>query len=176
MIYPDNSRNFSTRNYTGEFLASGDRTHNFRSLIQYRWSSGEGPRIFGVNVLQNTVASMTYTAQSGTPYTYITDFSLKDAVYNRRYPIETNVDLNFSKNIVLGSTNIVLGIRVMNLFENKLLTPPANSATLNDWVQRGVTIADAGSDPTRVDHVVASYAAYRNIPRQVFFTLGAGFN
>ncbi len=176
MIYPDNSRNYSTRNYTGEFLASWDRTHNFRSLVQYRWAAGEGPRIFGADILQNAVASMTYTAQSGTPYTYITDFSLKDAVYNRRYPIETNVDLNFSKNIVMGSVNIVMGIRVMNLFENKILTPPANSTALYDWVQRGVTIADAGSDPSRVDHIVASYAAYRNIPRQVFFTLGVGFN
>jgi hypothetical protein len=176
MIYPDNSRNFATANYTGEFLASWDRTHNFRSLVQYRWGAGEGPRLFGADVLQNSVVSMTYTAQSGTPYTYITDFSLKDAVYNRRYPLETNVDMNFSKNISLGSANIVLGVRVMNVFDNKLLTPPSNSTSLNDWVQRGVTIADPGSNPARVDHVVASYAAYRNIPRQIFFTIGAGFN
>ncbi|MCX6137736.1 MAG: carboxypeptidase-like regulatory domain-containing protein [Ignavibacteriales bacterium] len=176
MVYPDNSRNFSTRNYTGEFIASSDRTHNFRGLLQYRWAAGEGFRIFGVNLIQNSVVGMTYTAQSGTPYTYITDFSLRDAVYNRRYPIESNVDVNFSKSVEMGTIKMLIGIRVMNLFENKWLTPPANSTDLNDWVQRGVTVADPGTDPTRIDYVVASYAAYRNIPRQVFFTLGVGFN
>ena len=176
IIYPDNSRNFSTRNYTGEFISPWDRTHNFRGLVQYRWANGEGLELIGVKLLQNAVVSMTYTAQSGTPYTYITDFSLRDAVYNRRYPLESNVDLNFSKSIETGPAKILIGIRVMNLFDNKWLTPPANASDLNDWVQRGVTIADPASDPTRIDYVVASYAAYRNIPRQIFFTLGVGFN
>jgi hypothetical protein len=39
-----------------------------------------------------------------------------------------------------------------------------------------VTIADPADDPSRRNYLVASYAAYRNIPRQVFFTLGIGFN
>ena len=175
-VYPDNSRNYSTRNYTGEFLAPWDRTHNFRALVQYAWQKGEGMRIFGVRPLENSIVSFTYTAQSGTPYTYITDFSLRDAVYNRRYPLESNVDLNFTKTIDLDKQRIIVGIRVMNFFDNKLLTPPANNEDLNAWVQKGVTIADPADNPLRRDYVVASYAAFRNIPRQIFFTLGIGFN
>jgi hypothetical protein len=175
-FYPDGTRDYSTRNYSGEFLAYNDRTHNLRGLVQYRWANGEGMDLFGIKPLQNSNISMTYTAQSGMPYTYITDRSNKDAVYNRRYPIESSVDLNFTKSIETGSARFLIGIRVMNLFDNKWLTPPANAADLSDWVQRGVTIADPSTDPTRVDYVVASYAAYRNLPRQVFFTVGVGFN
>ena len=133
-------------------------------------------RIFGVRPVENSIVSFTYTAQSGTPYTYITDFSLRDAVYNRRYPLESNVDLNFTKTIDLDKQRIIVGIRVMNFFDNKLLTPPANNEDLNAWVQKGVTIADPADNPLRRDYVVASYAAFRNIPRQIFFTLGIGFN
>jgi len=175
-IFPDDSRNFSTRSFTGEFLASWDRTHNLRGLVQYRWADGEGIDLLGVRPLQNSIISMTYTAQSGTPYTYITDFSLRDVVYNRRYPIESSVDLNFSKSIETGVAKILVGVRVMNLFDNQWVTPPANARDLADWVQRGVTIADPSTDPSRIDYVVASYAAYRNLPRQIFFTLGIGFN
>ncbi len=175
-VYPDNSRNYSTRNYTGEFLAPWDRTHNFRALVQYAWGSEEGMGIFGVRPLENSVLSLTYTAQSGTPYTYITDFSLRDAVYNRRYPLESSVDLNLVKTIQINSSRILLGVRVMNLFENKWLTPPSTSEDINAWVQKGITVADPANDPLRRNYIVAPYAAYRNIPRQVFFTLGVGFN
>ena len=64
----------------------------------------------------------------------------------------------------------------MNLFDNMWLTPLSTNEDLNAWVQRGVTIADAADDPLRRNYVVASYAAYRNIPRQVFFTLGISLN
>jgi hypothetical protein len=175
-VYPDNSRNYSTRNYTGEFLAPWDRTHNFRALVQYAWGQGEGFRLAGIQPLENSILSVTYTAQSGTPFTYITDFSLRDAVYNRRYPLESNVDMNFVKTIDIAKQKIILGIRVMNLFNNKWLTPPSNTEDINDWVQRGVTIADPANNPLRRNYVVASYAAFRNIPRQIFFTLGIGFN
>ena len=175
-VYPDNSRNYSTRNYTGEFIAPWDRTHNFRALVQYSWKKGEGGGFLGIRPMENSTLSFTYTAQSGTPYTYITDFSLRDAVYNRRYPLESSVDLNFVKTIDIDKQRIILGIRVMNLFDNKWLTPPANTEDLNAWVQKGVTIADPADNPLRRDYVVASYAAFRNIPRQIFFTLGIGFN
>jgi hypothetical protein len=175
-VYPDDSRNYSTRNYTGEFLAPWDRTHNFRALVQYIWRRGEGFELLGIRPLENSVLSFTYTAQSGTPYTYITDFSLRDAVNNRRYPLESKVDLSFTKTIEIDLTRILLGVRVMNVFDNRWLTPPSTNEDINDWVQRGVTIADAADNPLRRNHVVASYAAYRNIPRQVFFTLGIGLN
>ena len=174
--YPDNSRNYATKDYTGEFLAPWDRTHNFRALVQYAWAKGEGIAIFGIRPLENSVVSSTYTAQSGTPYTYTTDFSLRDAINNRRYPIESTVDLNFVKTIDFEKQRLIVGIRIMNLFDNKWLTPPTNKEDITAWVQKGVTIADPADNPLRTNYVVASYAAFRNIPRQVFFTLGIGFN
>jgi hypothetical protein len=43
------------------------------------------------------------------------------------------------------------------------------------WVEEGTTIADAGTDANRLSYIVAPFKAYRNIPRQVFFTFGFGF-
>ncbi len=175
-VYPDNTRGYSSRDYTGEFLASWDRTHNFRGLLQYYWGKNEGLSIFGFKPFENSVVSMTYTAQSGIPFTYRTDFTLKDVVYNRRYPLESSVDVNFIKNIEISNYKIILGIRIMNLFDNKWLTPMSTKDDINNWVQNGITMADAGNDPKRLSYVVSPYEAYRNIPRQIFFTIGVGFN
>lgn len=175
-IYPDNTRGYTARNFTGEFTASWDRTHNLRALVQYYWKKDGGPILFGIPILENTVASMTYTAQSGTPYTYIDEFALRDVVFNRRYPIETNVDINVIKTIDISGYKMVVGIRVMNLFNNKWITPMSTSDDIRNWVENGVTMADPGNDPSRLSYVVAPYAAYRNIPRQIFFTFGFGLN
>ncbi len=122
---------------------------------------------------------MTYTAQSGTPFTYVTDFTLRDVVYNRRYPIESSVDLNVTKEIMLSDIKLILGLRVMNLFDNKWITPMSTSDDVRLWVEDGITIADAGvaerGDPSRLSYITAPYRIYRNIPRQIFFTLGIGF-
>lgn len=179
IVYPDDTRGYSTRDYTGEFLAPWDRTHNFRALVQYFFREDEGFSIFGVNPLENLIVSMTYTAQSGTPFTYVTDFTLRDVVYNRRYPIESSVDLNVTKEIMLSDIKLILGLRVMNLFDNKWITPMSTSDDVRLWVEDGITIADAGvaerGDPSRLSYITAPYRIYRNIPRQIFFTLGIGF-
>jgi outer membrane receptor protein involved in Fe transport len=173
-VYPDNTRGYSERNFTGEFIAPWDRTHNFRALVQYFWKENEGFEIFTIRPLSNSVISFTYSAQSGTPYTYVTEFTLKDVVYNRRYPLESGVDLNFTKNITVNDFRFIMGIRVMNLFDNKWITPMSTSEDIKQWVDNGITIADPGTDPTRWSYLVAPYAAYRNLPRQIFFTLGVG--
>lgn len=175
IIYPDDTRGYSTRNFTGEFLASWDRTHNLRALVQYFFNPGEGPELFGVKVLANSVFSLTYTAQSGIPFTYVTDFDLRDVVYNRRYPIESMVDFNFIKNIEFDNYKLILGLRIMNLFDNKWITPMSTNDDIKLWVEEGVTMADPGNDPTRFSYLVAPYRAFSNIPRQVMFTLGVGF-
>ncbi|MBI9071055.1 MAG: TonB-dependent receptor [Melioribacteraceae bacterium] len=175
-IYPDDSREFSERTFTGEFIASWDRTHNLRGLLQYSVSEGEGFELWGFKPFENSVFSFTYSAQSGIPYTYITEFSqVKDVVRNKRYPIESNADFNFTKDIRIDDVKVIFGVRVMNLFDNKWLTPMSQSEDIRNWVEDGITVADAGNDPGRLAYAVAPYTAYRNIPRQVFFTLGIGF-
>jgi hypothetical protein len=175
IVYPDDTRGYSTRNFTGEFLASWDRTHNFRTLVQYFFEPNGGPEILGIKPFANTVLSMTYTAQSGIPYTYVTDFDLRDVVYNRRYPIESNVDVNIIKNFDFDGYKIILGVRVMNLFDNKWITPMSTNDDIRLWVEEGVTMADPGLDPTRFSYLIAPYRAFSNLPRQVYFTLGFGF-
>jgi hypothetical protein len=174
-VYPDNAPAFEARNFTGEFLSSNDRTHAFRGVLQYALAGGEGPDLFGARVFENTVLSMTYTAQSGTPFTYRGTFDLKDAVNNRRYPLEQAVDLNATKSIDMNGLRLLLGLRVMNLFDNRWLTPMDVDDDINRWVQEGLTVADAGNAPNRLSYVVAQYRAYRNIPRQFYFTLGVSF-
>ncbi len=174
IIYPDDTRGYSTRDYTGEFIASWDRTHNFRALIQYFTENDGGFELLGFKPFENSVFSLSYIAQSGVPFTYITDFDLKDIRYNRRYPIETRVDANFSKDIYFGDIKLLVGIRVMNLFDNKWLTPMSTNDDIGLWVEDGITIDKPGNDPLRLSHVVAPYRTYSNIPRQIFFTLGVG--
>ncbi|MBP9122896.1 MAG: TonB-dependent receptor [Ignavibacteriaceae bacterium] len=175
VIYPTASAAAESRDYTGEFLSGNDRTHNFRALLQYNWGTGEGPELFGINILENSSLSFTYSVQSGIPFTYRTSFDLKDVVNNRRYPLESMFDLNFMKHVVLeGGYRIVVGLRVMNLFENKWLTPVSNN-DLIDWVDYGTTIDQPGTDPTRISYISSFYKAYRNVPRQVYFTVGFGF-
>lgn len=175
VIYPDNTRSYELRNFTGEFISASDRTHNFRGLVQYTIREGEGPELLGIKPLSNTIISMTYTAQSGTPFTYRTTFDLKDVVNNRRYPLESSVDLNAVKTFNLFGYRIIAGVRVMNLFDNRWLTPMDTDDDRRNWVEQGITVADPGNDPLRLSTIVAPYRAYRNIPRQVFFSLGIGF-
>ncbi|MBN2572045.1 MAG: outer membrane beta-barrel protein, partial [Ignavibacteriales bacterium] len=175
-VYPDGTRGYATRDYTGEFLASWDRTHNIRALVQYFIKEDEGPEIFGTKIFENMIISMTYTAQSGNPFTYVTEYALQqDVRFNRRYPIETNVDLSINKDLNIGDVRLIFGLRVMNLFDNKVLTPLADTQEITDWVENNITYSDPGNDPTRLGYLVAPYRTYLNIPRQVFFTLGVGF-
>ncbi|MFH0989361.1 MAG: carboxypeptidase-like regulatory domain-containing protein [bacterium] len=175
LIYPDNTRNYELRNFTGEFISGSDRTHNFRALLQYAVKPGEGWVLFGMKPFENSVVSITYTAQSGTPFTYRTTFDLKDIINNRKYPLESSMDMNATKTMKVGGYQIILGVRVMNVLNNKWLTPMDTDDDRRNWVEYGITLEDPGNDPLRLSHVVAPYRAYRNLPRQIFFTLGVGF-
>lgn len=174
-IYPENTRS-ERRNFTGEFLSGSDRTHSFRALIQYLVKSGEGFRVFGIHPLENSVMSLTYSAQTGLPFTYITAFELSDIINNRRYPLESVFDFSFNKDIDFAGTRLLLGLRVMNLFNNKWLTPLSGS-DLNYWVERGITMDNPAdkSETELTSYRIAAFKTYKNIPRQVFFSLGVGF-
>lgn len=172
---PENTRDLSTRNFAREELAGWDRTHNFRALLQYFVDSDGGFEIFGINPFSNSVFSLTYTAQSGLPFTHRTDFDIIDVLNNRRYPLESMVDFSFNKDILIDNIKIVLGLRIMNLFDNKWLTPFSTSDDINLWINKGITLDMPGNDPTRFSYLVAPYRAYLNIPRQIFFTFGVGF-
>lgn len=179
IIYPDYSRSFAVRGQTGEFLSPYDRTHNFRGIVQYLLREDEGLELFGVKIFENSIFSLTYSARSGLPYTYVTEFDqLQDVVYNRRYPLESNFDFSFTKDVTFDNYKFIFAVRIMNLFDNKWLTPMESSAESDiraDWIRKGVTIDNPADDPDRKFYQLYSYRAYRNIPRQIYFTLGFGF-
>ncbi len=175
-IYPGDDNRNNLRSTTNEVIASWDRTHNFRALIQYRFKEEEGFTLFGVNPLENAIISLTYSAQSGTPFTYVTDNDLTGISNNRRYPLESYFDLNANKTFAVGKLNFVFGVRIMNLFDNMFLTPISGGTTdLPQFAEYGVTMDNPGSDPTRLSYVASPYKTYRNTPRQIFFTFGVGF-
>ncbi|MGE5402139.1 MAG: TonB-dependent receptor [Ignavibacteriales bacterium] len=173
ILYPESASSSETRITSMEALASWDRTHSFRGLFQYFFREQEGMRILKIFPLENTTFSLTYTAQSGLPFTYRTSTDLKDVNNNRRYPLESSFDFNFNKTIFWGSAKLILGIRIMNLLNNQWLTPPDNESDRNAWIQYGVT-ADNPDYPRESTYLFSPYRAYRNIPRQLFFTLGIG--
>ena len=88
--------------------------------------------------------------------------------------IIAHFDLNAVKTFTVGAYQMTLGVRIMNLFNNQWLTPMEGDDRTN-WVNDGITVEDPARDPSRLSYVVAPYRAYRNIPRQIFFTLGVGF-
>lgn len=177
VIYPSGLR-YERRDFTGEYISSNDRTHNFRGYLQYQFFEEEGLRILGVYPLSNTLFGLTYTAQSGTPFTYITDFEEKsnlDANNNRRYPLESNIDFNAQKTISFSGLRLILGLRVMNVFNNKWLTPMSLEDDMQNWIERGVTMDNPADNPARKSYRIASFKTYKNTPRQIYFTVGVGF-
>lgn len=174
-IYPD-GRGTATRAAANENVSSSDRTHNFRALVQHSFGSDEGS-VFGLDLFANTIVSLTYTAQSGTPFSYIASFEevVEGVSNNRRYPLESSFDLNATKEFSVAGYRFNIGVRIMNVFNNKWLTPMDVSDDITNWVLNGITLADPGNDPLRLSYVVADYRAYRNIPRQVYVSLGVAF-
>ncbi len=168
---PADPRNASpaNRDRFGDPVTGNDRTHRLRSLLTYAVPRGQGVEVFGSRPLEGTVISMSYSAQSGTPFTYVTGFEqIRDVVNNRRYPFEEMVDLNMTKAFTLAGAALTAGVRISNLFNNQHLTP-INGQNLPTWVNTGEPFA--GYSSANVNQ--QEYTRYRNVPRQVFFSLGA---
>ena len=168
---PADPRNTSpaNRDRFGDPVSGNDRTHRLRSLLTYAIPRGEGLRIGRMRPFEATSISMSYSAQSGTPFTYVTEFEqIRDVVNNRRYPFEEMVDLNVQKAFTLGGAALTAGVRVQNLFNHQHLTP-INGQNLPTWINTGEPFS--GYSTANVNQ--QAYTIYRNVPRQVFFSLGA---
>ncbi|MGE5316132.1 MAG: TonB-dependent receptor [Acidobacteriota bacterium] len=192
---PNDPRNFQDAFAPTDYLSYDDRTHTLRTMLTYNVEANEGIEIFGVHPFERLSASLIYTAQSGSPYTYVPSYDELYKAYtndqvtnNRRYPLEAKTDLNITKNLNLFGFEAILGVRIMNLFDNQWLTPlDYKTDQMRNWVEYGITMDrpitinnfDANKNPV-VDYSQQIYKlnffrAYRNMPRQVFFTLGFNF-
>lgn len=148
--------------------------------MSYSIEKGGGVEILGIKPFSDFNVSLTYTAQSGTPFTYVTSYDeFKDVVNNRRYPLEAKFDLNLTKRVYFGKQSLLFGVRVMNLFNNRWLTPIASQDDLRDWVERNITVdmLKPGEDPLnpRASYKFNYFTTYRNVPREIYFTVGLGF-
>ena len=164
---PDDVRNARNRKSAADVLSGNDRTHRARALLGYSLSKREGLRVLGVYPFASADVNLIYSAQSGAPYTYATAFSqFKDVVNNRRYPFEESVDLSFTKAVLVQGYGVTFGARIQNLFDNQWLTPTngvtVTQADLSNYITTGALLQGGTNDVYN----------YRNVPRQVFFSLG----
>ncbi len=159
-----------------EFTSSEDRTHRLNASLSYSIPGNSGPELFDIRPLSNLIISMIYSLHSGAAYfwspDYVTDTHIES---NRRYPLEATTNVQIEKKIVMKNVNLSASVRIKNLFNNRHLTQIGNSAELDRWVERSATYLDADNDPYREYRIYYYYQAYRNIPREVYFTLGFDF-
>ncbi len=181
---PDDIRSRITRRSANDFIIGGDRTHSFRALATYRIPVHYLLEPVGFNPFSAVTLSMIYFAHSGSPYTYAPDFEQAQTISNnRRYPLESQTDLNFSAKFPLAGVNMRLAVRVDNLFNNRWLTPMTSQDDIVKWTQRGITwdSKPTGNPQSQVyqeqerNYMHNYFRTWRNTPRAFYFTLGVGF-
>ncbi len=150
-----------------DFLAPEDRSHRFNATVTYIIPPGEGAEILGLRLFADLTVSLIYRVQSGAPYFWSPEYQTTlDVESNRRYPSEATTDVRIEKGFILLDLNFTAGIRIQNLFNNKHLTPLYTTEDIDQWVLRSVTYAD-----TKYNY----FQVYRNVPREIFFSLGFSF-
>lgn len=169
---PDDPRNQLSRKEAFDGLSGNDRTHRLRGLFGYRWGAQGGPEVLGFRPLAGATVNVIYQAQSGAPYTYVTQFdAFQDVRFNRRYPFEESFDLNLNKSIDLPRVAVTVGARIQNLFNHQWLTPKPTQQDIVYWHEQGRIFDTFVRNQPNVGEGREAYF-YRNVPRQVFFSLG----
>lgn len=175
---PDDPRLHIPRSRANEYVTPDDRTHAFRAILNYALEAQEGLRILGIHPFESTDVSVTYSAQSGIPFTFPPN-RLDGVTNNRRYPLEARIDLSIQKRLFLFSVEALAGIRVQDVFNNKWLAPlDGYNQQMVSWVNDGITRDTPAKTPTDPQYDVYkfySFETYRNIPREIYLILGFQF-
>ncbi|MCR4438101.1 MAG: TonB-dependent receptor [bacterium] len=159
-----------------DYLSPEDRTHRFSGALTYAIGAGGGVKVLGLHPLARISIGLVLMVRSGLPYYWSPEYQYEHTVEsNRRYPSESQTDLRAEKLVGLGPVTLTLGLRVLNLFNNQHLTPISDAEELNRWVLRSATYADADDAPDRDVRRYNYFQVYRNIPRQVFLSVGLRF-
>ncbi|MBN1542867.1 TonB-dependent receptor [candidate division KSB1 bacterium] len=159
-----------------DYLAPEDRTHRLNASLTYAVPQGEGVKIGHYHPFSDLAISLIYRVSSGLAYFWSPEYQYDYQVEgNRRYPMESQTDLRVEKAIKTGQMTLKAGLRVLNLFDNKHLTPISGEEDLNAWVLRSATYMDPDLDPMRDSHLYNYFQAFKNIPRQLFVSLGLEF-
>jgi hypothetical protein len=137
--------------------------------------------IFGVRPFADVSISMIYRLNSGLSYYYSPEYQYSFQVEsNRRYPIESSTDLRVEKNFLVSDFNFKFGVRILNLFNNKHFTPISDGEELERWILRSVSYLHHDYNQNREEiyrpaTVYNYFQTYKNIPRQIFISLGVTF-
>ncbi len=159
-----------------DYLAPEDRTHRFNGMVTYNIPHKHGPNWFGAWPLQDISISLIYKVNSGIAYYWSPEYQYAYSVEsNRRYPMESQTDLRVEKAFTLSGIAFKASMRVLNLLDNRHLTAIYTREELDRYVLRSVTYMDKDDDPNRDYRLYNYFQAYKNIPRQVFFSLGIEF-
>ena len=159
-----------------DFLAPEDRTHRFNGTVTYIVPAGSGLELFGRRPLENLSISLIYKVTSGLAYYWSPEYQYNYQVEsNRRYPMESQTDLRVEKDFSLMDLKLKASLRVLNLLGNKHLTPIYTSDELDRFVLRSVTYMDRDDDPYRDYRLYNYFQTFKNIPRQLFLSLGVEF-
>ncbi|MDZ7797070.1 MAG: TonB-dependent receptor [Candidatus Marinimicrobia bacterium] len=159
-----------------DYTAAEDRTHRFNASVSYTFPERSGPYLMGMYPLENMRIGLIYRVASGLAYYWEPAYvALENIESNRRYPPESATDLLVEKNIRFTTgTSLVLSLRISNLFNNKQLTP-LYSGELSRWVLRSSTYMDPDTDPDRDVRLYNYYQTYKNVPREIYLTIGFDF-
>ncbi len=159
-----------------DYLAPEDRTHRLSGTITYYIPKEQGPRFLGTTPLQDLSVSLIYKLTSGIAYYWSPEYQYEYQVEtNRRYPMESQTDLRIEKAQKVGRFALKFSVRVLNLLNNKHLTPIYTKEELDRFVLRSVTYMDADDAPDRDYRLYNYFQTYKNIPRQIFFSVGFEF-
>lgn len=167
-----------------EHPLSWDETHKINIYSTLIYQEGEHPYLLGLRLFDNWLMSLEWRYGSGEPYTpsrWTTGLPANQIRENSaRYPWHEVTNLKFEKYFpVRGSTHLVTGIEVLNLFDTKnireLYTETGNAydSTHPDHPESQYSEPYPGpyNVGTDYDHNPRNYDA----PRQIIFTLGVVF-
>ncbi len=170
-----------------------DRRHNLAAIVQYAFDKGDGPRLGGMPVLENTSFGLQLNASSGRPYTKrktyneVTlgaTFPENDRPINRSYmDWDYNLDLQVTRGFEIGAVELELFAVVENLLntENQIsVWESSGDAGTTYWLGSDEGVAWAAANPDPIDEYggLTGPEAYQfreddpnnyGAPRRVFF-------
>ncbi len=97
-----------------------ERPHTANLVFDFNVPDNEGPSIFGIKPLSGFGFNLTFTMQSGTPYTPMTSFFVNlttDRFNSARYPMTYNLDLRIKKSFVWQGIELSVFAEVFNVLD-----------------------------------------------------------
>lgn len=166
---PTDPRNFRHSNVTSN-LRGTDRTHMLSAILALRMPGKFGPVFGEFHPLQNVTVTATYRLESGKPYTYNYTQAEQDAGLrnNRRYPLESRMDVQIRKAFSMFGIRPMVWFRAVNLFNNRHIWNTEGATGIRDWTKRNITMGD----PRFRNHWRRWFKEYVNQPRQYFVGIG----